>query len=461
MTIRTLTGDYIGSLSIDVDDPTNPYAMVGTRFDDTMAKAEVVYTMLIGDGGVTSSGLLGEMQSAIASAPTVSISSPSVDTALSFGTSGLTIPSFDDESLQAPPTVAPSGPDLGTAPTINTDYSSIVAPSDPALVMTWAEANLPATLYTALAAAITTSLTTGDTGINATVEEAIYTRARNRQQVDRLAAYNQINNTALEMQFAYPSGALLSALADFGIGANRQDAEIENTIIVTQAERAQANLQFSLNAAVSLETLIRQTRTDESGRALEYAKSLAAETRELFATKVQKYLAQWEGAKLIVQAESESLKGYLDHMNALVNRFKAEHEAFKYQSDAVASNNKSLVDVFTGRIQGYAEGERAVATGNEVLVRHLAEKIKNAENILRAAVAQAEQTVAGYTAENSIKERFSNDIAQIAANVCASMLSAVHAGASISYSGSESSSQSISIGAHVSESHSAEHDPSV
>jgi len=210
-----------------------------------------------------------------------------------------------------------------------------------------------------------------------------------------------------------------------------------------------------------MENLIRQTRSDESGRALDYAKALAAETRDLFSAKINRYLAQWEQAKVIVQAEAENLKGFTDVARMMVDRFKAEYDALKTQTEAVSASNKNFVDVFVGKIQGYSEGEKAVSVGNEVLVRHLAEKIKNAENILRAAVAQAEQTVAGYTSENSIKEKFTSDIANIASQVCASMLSAVHAGASISYSGNESSSQSISIGAHVSEAHSAEHDPTV
>lgn len=531
MTTRTLTGDYIADLSIDVDDPYNPVTTVEGRFTDTMARAETVYGMLIGDGSTTT-GMLGAMQSALASAPTISISSPTVDTsltfassglsvpafptasvqtlptidtAITFSTSGLTVPTFDTSTLQAFPTTPPTGPTVGTLPTITTDFSSITAPTDPTLVLSWAESALPSDVYSALYNTLSSVLSAGDTGINSTVEAAIYTRARNRQLADRTAEYNRINDTALQMQFALPSGVLTSALTDFGLGANRQDADIENTIIVTQAERAQANIQFSLNAAVALEGLIRQTRTDESGRALDYAKALAAETRELFAAKIQKYLAQWEQAKVTVQAQAEALKGALDAARTEAEVFKAEYDALKNQADAVSSANKNLVDVFTGRVQGYAsaeqavaasndikvkhldvkfksvdavsaanknlvdvftgqvqgysEAERAIASANENLIKHLAEKIKNAENVLRAATVQAEQTVAGYASEQSIKERFASDVAQIAAQVCASMLSAVHAGASISYSGTESSNQSIHLGATVSESHNAEHDP--
>ena len=458
MTTRTLSGDYIPDISIDVDDPYNPVTTVEARFTDTLAKAETVYEMLIGDGSTTT-GLLGAMQAAIASAPTVSVSAPTVDTALTFGSSGLSVPTFNDESLQTFPTTAPSGPIIGTAPTITTSFTDLTAPSDPSLVMSWAEAALPSDIYSALASALTSNLGSTSTGINATVEAAIYSRARTRQAADRLAEYNRINDTATELQFAMPSGVLASALADYGIGANRQDADIENNIIIVQAERAQANLQFSLQAAASLEGLIRQTRTDESGRALDYAKALAAETREYFAAKVQKYIAQWDGKKTALAAEAESLKGFIDVARITKETFESEYNALKVKVDSVAAANKSFVDVFLGRIQGFAEAEKAIASSNDVLVRHLAEKIKNAENGLRAAISQAEQTMAGYSSEQSITERMASDIAQIAAQVCASMLSAVHAGASISYSGTESSNQSVHIGATVNESHSAEHDP--
>lgn len=90
----------------------------------------------------------------------------------------------------------------------------------------------------------------GGTGLSPAVEAAIYERARTRQQVDRLAEYDRINNAAADMQFAYPSGVLISALAGFSIGANRMDADIENTIIVSQGELAQKNVQNAMTQAM-------------------------------------------------------------------------------------------------------------------------------------------------------------------------------------------------------------------
>lgn len=456
MTVLTINGEIVNE-SADFDDPYNPVQTVISRFDTTLAKAEEVYTLLFGTGG--DSGLLGDMQAALASAPVTTVTAPVVDTSLTLSTSGQVLPTFDPNALQAFPTDTYDAPTMANLPTINTDFSGITAPADVVLSMSWAEESLPDVLYSALRTRLLNDLQSGATGLDPVVEAAIYDRARLRQQADRLAEWNRISDTAAAMQFAMPSGVLASALTDFGIGATRQDADIENNIITTQADLAQKNSQFSIQQSVALEQLIRQSHSDASGRALDYAKSLASEARELFAAKIQKYIADWQGRKTQVEAEAEALRGVLDSNKGLIEIFKAQYDALKTRVDATSSFNKGLTDVYLGQVQGYGEGERAISALNDSKIKYLAEQIKDAEMDLRASISQAETAISGYTAEMSVKERFSNDIAQIAGQVIASMLSAVHAGATMGYSGSESSSKNFSIGASVSENHGFEHDP--
>lgn len=456
MTLLTINGNVVNE-SADFDDPYNPVQTVISRFDTTLAKAEEVYTLLFGASGDT--GLLGDMQAALASAPTTSVTAPVVDTTVTLTSSGATLPVFDANALQAFPTDTYAEPIMAGLPTVSTDFSGIVAPDDLAFSMAWAEGALPAVLYSALQTRLLNDLQSGATGLDPIVEAAIYERARLRQQADRLAEWNRINDTAAALQFAMPSGVLASALTDFGIGATRQDADIENNIITTQADLAQKNSQFSIQQSVALEQLIRQSHTDTSGRALDYAKSLASEARELFATKIQKYIADWQGRKTQVEAEVEALRGVIESNKGLIEIFKAQYDALKTRVDAVASFNKGVTDVYLGQVQGYGEGERAISSLNDSKIKYLAEQIKDADMDLRASIAQAEATISGYASEMSVKEKFSNDIAQIAGQVIASMLSAVHAGASLGYSGSESSTKNFSIGASLHENHSYEHDP--
>lgn len=442
---------------VDFDDPYAPFDVVISRFDNTLAKAEEVYTLLVGEDG--SGGFLGSLNEAISSAPSVSITAPVVNDALTLETSGASVPTFDESDLQDFPADTYEAPTMAVLPSVDTEFDDIEEPDDVAVSLSWSESALDSTVYDAIIDRMLNDLQSGATGLDPAVEVAIYQRARNRQQVDRQAEWDRINNTAGEMQFALPSGVLASALTDFSIGANRQDADIENQIIVAQGDLAQKNSQFMFQQAVALEQLIRQTRSEESSRALDAAKTMASLIVEDFKARVQKYVSIWDGRKAKIQAQVEALRGVIESNRGLIDIFKAQYDALKTRVDAVAAYNKGLTDVYLGQVQGFSEAERAVANRNDSVVKLLSEQIKNADMTLRAAISEAEQTIAGYSAEHSLKERVASDLAQIAAQVVASMMSAVHAGATLGYSGSESSSKSFNMSTGLNESHSFEHDP--
>ena len=492
------------------------------------------------------------------------------------------VPIFDDSALQAFPDESYSVPVLASLPGVDTSFAVVEEPSDTNLTLSWAEATLPSELFSAFREKILADMA-GGTGLSAEVEAAIYARAKTRQQVDRLAEYDRINNAAGDMQFAYPSGVLLSALAGFGVGANRMDADIENTIIVSQGELAQKNVMNAMEQAKGLESLLRQTRNEESQRALDAMKSIAEISIQEFSARIQKFLGIWEGRKVKMQAQVEALRGVIESNKSLVDIFSKQYEALRTRVDAVSSQNKSLVDVFTGKIQAYGieeqavsshnkgvvdvfssriqaygaaeqavsshnktlvdvftgkaqaygieeqaisshnktlvdvfsgraqafgieeqaisshnktlvdvftgksqafgeaeraissynkgmidvfsgktqaygEAERAIATRNDSRVKLLAEKIKNADLDLRGQIAEAEALIQSYTAEQSIRERIVGGVSNIAAQVSASLLSAVHTSLGASYNASESSSKSYGASISLSENHDVPHE---
>lgn len=440
-----------------VDDPYVPLDMVRDRFNDTIAKADEVYTMLIGAGG--DSGLLGEITSAIMAAPAVNIDAGTVSTSLALQSSGQVLPIFDAGALHTFPTASYTEPTMGTLPSIDTDFSAIAEPGEVPVVLTWSEAALPNTLYNAALTRMLADLQAGATGLDPIVEQAMYDRARLRQQAKQLEEWNRLNDTLVELQHMLPSGVLVASLADYTIGATMADTEIENTILVTQGELTQKNSQFIIQQVVALEQLIRQTRDSESNRAFETAKAKATLLLQDYSARVQAYIAIWEGRKTKVMAQTEALRGAIESNKGLLDIFKTQWDSYKTQVEAVTSYNKGLTDVYTGRVQGYGEAERAVAAINESSINLIAEKIKEADRVMRGQIAEAEQTIAGYSAEQGVREKIASDVANIAAQVVASMLSAVHAGASIGYTGSESQSKSYQLSESVSESHGYEHDP--
>ena len=456
MSVFKADGDYIDG-EVSINDPYTSVATIHDSLAETRAKAEEILILLIGDEG--DGGLLGDMMAGLAASPSISIIAPTVDTSVALETSGQDVPVFDDEKLQNIILETYALPTLVDIPTIDVDFSSVVEPEDLSLTMSWAETTLPEELFLALKAKLLSDMANGATGINAEVEAAIYSRARNRQQIDRLTEWNRINDTAGAMQFAYPSGVLLAVLAGFSSGANRQDADIENTIIVAQADLAQKNTKSAIDQALSLETLLRQTRNEESNRALDEVKHLATLSVQDFANRVQRFIGVWEGRKTMVQAMVERLRGALETNKGSIDVFRSQYEALKTRIDAVTAYNKGQVDVFVGTVQGFGEVERAVSSRNESRVNLLAEQIKNADMALRSQIAEAEAMINAYTAEQSIRERITSGVSNIAAQVSASLLSAVHTSLGANYSASESANKSFSVSVGVSESHNASHDP--
>lgn len=456
MSTFSANGDYISG-SVTINDPNTSVAVVRAELESTRDKANDVLDMLIGPSG--NGGLLGDLTAGISSIPSTTVVAPTVDTSIALVASGAAVPQFNYGALEPYPVKSYAAPTLDPLPTVNTNFSTVIEPGDPIFSLTWAEAVLPTEVFLALKTKILADMS-GGTGLDAAVEDAIYNRARHRQQVDRLAEWNRINNTAAEMQFAFPSGVLSGALVVFGVGAARADADIENQIVVAQAELAQKNVHHALSQASALEQLIRQTRDGESSRALDAAKTLAQLAVQEFSERVKRYMAIWEGRKTEVQAQVEVLRGVIESNKGLIAQFEAEVSSFKTEVDATVAQNKGLVEVFTGEVQGFGEVERAVSARNASSIQLLAEKIKNADLDLRGQIAGVTAAVEAFAAEQNIKERIATAVANIASQVAASLLSAVHTSLGASYNASESASKGYSVSVGLSEQHEVPHDPS-
>ena len=389
------------------------------------------------------------------------MTAPFVDTSYTLATSGQEVPEFDRSDLQDYPDM-PIYPDpsILPLPEVDTSFEDIDEPADVSPTLTYAEVQATTDVYNPLLARMLEYLQAGYTGIDPVAEQAIYDRAQTRQQATRLAEWSKINDLNSSLQFALPSGVLTSALTDFGIGATRQDADINNQIIITQTELEQKNNQFIMQQAVAFEQLIRQTASEQSARALDAAKAQVSAILQDFSERVRRYVSIWEGRKIMVQAQVESLRGVIEANKGAVDVFKAQYEALKTRVEAVTAQNKGLTDTFLGEVQGFGEAERAVSARNDSAVKLIEAKVAAADLEVRSEIANAQSLLSGYQYEGSLRERVTSNMAQIAAQAVASMMSAVNASASWGYNASESSSTSFQMGTSLNESHSYEHDPS-
>lgn len=175
------------------------------------------------------------------------------------------------------------------------------------------------------------------------------------------------------------------------------------------------------------------------------------------------YKAQLSGEQTKVQVYSELVRAYAVKVEGL----KAEIEAKQSQITAVASVNKNRLDAMLGRVERYkallgvdVEKVKAIASVYEVDGKIYEADVKAVDANMQAQVevykgnlakARNQTDLLLKKAELDLQSFLQNrqlaiEAARSGANVCAqlaaSALSAVHAGANIGYSGSESTSTS-------------------
>jgi hypothetical protein len=233
-----------------VDDETTK-ALVAAKYEATMATADEMLTRLVGSGG--NGGYLGLLNSAI----------------VSFG-----VPNITAENITVPST-------------------SVV----------WDEGEYDSGVLAALLARILNDLTIGATGLDPIVEQEIYDRALARQAIENDRVQREIEDYFSTRGFDLPTGAMAGRLQEQANEISRNNLELNGKIMIEQADLAQKNSQFIIDAAVRLEGILRSLYDGINNRALQYAQ--VASHIALEETKYRLANAELQLKALISKAEIE------------------------------------------------------------------------------------------------------------------------------------------------------------
>lgn len=288
----------------------------------------------------------------------------------------------------------------------------------------------------------------GGSGMRPEVEDAIYSRAREKNDVEAARVRDAAYAEAASRGFTLPSGALISA-----VGRARQEAANNNLkaasdIVVMQAEMEQKNLQFAVSTsadirknAVSAMLTLYQTSLSLVGQAMDYAKNVAnsliqiydAEVKafsvrlDLYKTQASVYETKSRTAMIVVdlyKAEIQALEALTNVDKAKVDIYRAQlgslqtyADIYKAKVDAVvseASLEKLKIDLYQGQVQAYTakvqaksaewQGYQARLSGEESKAKLFATQADafNAQvNAFKAQIEASAEQIKGETAYNS------------------------------------------------------------
>lgn len=228
----------------------------------------------------------------------------------------------------------------------------------------------------------------GGTGLKPEVEDAIYSRAREKNDLEVARVRNAAYSEAASRGFTLPPGALLSAVARARQEAANNNLKAASDIVVMQAEMEQKNLQFALTTSASLRTAMLQASLSYhqnlisiNGQALDYAKSILSAILETYNTAVKAFSLKLDSYKAeavvyetrlksamagidLYQAELKALeilttvdRAKVDVYRARIESLRAYADVYKSQIDAVlgrASLEKLKLDLFQSQVQAYS-----------------------------------------------------------------------------------------------------------
>lgn len=237
------------------------------------------------------------------------------------------------------------------------DRSVPEIPSDlipPNLIFNFHEEGYSSELMDALKVDLLDRIQNGGTGLNASVEQNIWDRARNRE--DRLADKSKmsilVEQAARGIQ--RPSGSLFAALDTLAQETQNKMADLSREVAIKQAELEQENLKFAIQSALSLEQITITLYNNVQQRSFEVEKYIQSATIDLYKARVAHYSLQLEVFKTYVVEFETRLKSEL----VKLDEFKTQLEAQKLIGDI----NKQYIDLYNAQLQGIITAVSAYKT---------------------------------------------------------------------------------------------------
>ena len=205
----------------------------------------------------------------------------------------------------------------------------------------------------------------GGTGLNSTVEQAIWDRGKDREASTAIIAERTLLVERTAQGFSRPTGSILSALTAITQNLQSKLIELSRDVMIKQADLEQLNLREAIQQTMVLEATLIDQSLKISQRLFEAAKYTREFFLEVFKVEMSKYQMQVEIYKTYVQIYSSKLQAEQLKLQVFSDQLKAE--------DLKLGLNKSLVDIYQSQIQA----NKIQAEIYQIMVSAVSDKIKN------------------------------------------------------------------------------------
>lgn len=302
---------------------------------------------------------------------------PTIDTRIDYPEApNLALPEMEAlAQISIPAFTFPTLPDFdGNPPSVNF--------SAPEVFVNWAEPTYASILYDELIGKVRAWMQ-GGTGLPAHIEDALFSRARERDSSETRRAVQEAVDTWAARGFSMPPGMLVAQTNAVQEQGRLKAAELNRDILAQAAQWEIENLRFAVTQGIALEQLTQNLHENMTKRMFEVARFNAEMRVNVFNAQVSLFNAQNAAFATLVQVYRTKLDGALAKLQA----YRAAIEA----QQAIGQLNQQKVEVFKARlsaVQTSADLFTAMMKGAEVRAGVIA---KEFDNYRTRVMAYAEQ----------------------------------------------------------------------
>jgi len=318
-----------------------------------------------------------------------------------------TDPTSPDYTLPSVPTFQEL--DIPSLPTITQYEFTADAPTDeniqiPGNTFSFSESEYHSNLVDAVTAELIDRVQNGGTGLNPTIENAIWERAKDREEKESMKTIDTILSKNASRGFQRPPGSVLAAIDEATQEVQGKIADLSREIAIKQADLEQSNIKHAIEQAIVLEQVLINLHNDVQNRALEVQKYIQQTAIAIFEASVQQFSVRLQAYKTAADVFETQVRAELTKAEV----YKAQIEGVKAQVDI----NDSKVRLYVSQIEGIrqiVEIYKAEWSAVETKVRAEAAKLEGFRSQVDAYTAQ----VGAYQAEvGAYAERVKAEVAK-------------------------------------------------
>jgi hypothetical protein len=353
-------------------------------------------------------------------------------------TSGLTdrvAPTIDFNLFRIDVPVTPSQPTLidATLEPIPGTFPEMVGPSD---VDIGAQGYV-SSLLSALKSKLLSDLQNGSIGLTPQVEDAIFKREYERSLIELEDEKDRKAANWARGGFPFPNGGLTATLDDTDTKFTDKRLDMSREVAIKSFELALQNSHFIIAQGISIEGMLIQWTNQVATRVLEGSKAIIDSQIRSYDARVRGF---GERARIIIEkckAKIEYNIGLIRMYEASVNAYAAKMRAESERVNAVATGYEAETTVFNTQVNFDV---KKIDVALEIIKARIEQAVANANIMIKDKEVEIKQ----YEMLNSLLMEAQKAQGEIAAQVAAGALAAVHASVSIGSSDSASYSYSSS-----------------